>query len=492
VLALEDITKRYPGVTALAEARLALAPGRVHGLIGENGAGKSTLLRVLAGAAQPDAGRLLLDEQPVRFRTPRQAREAGITVIYQELALVPHLGADANLFLGMEPGRHGLLDRSAMRAAARDIFGRLGLTLPDPSVPVRRLSVAQQQLVELGRALARRARVIALDEPTATLTPAEVGHLFAQVRALRDAGAAVVFVSHRLEEIRTLADDLTILRDGQTVWSGPADAVDDAEIIRRMVGRDVEYVRQPAGRSPGETPVLEARGLARHPAFRDARLAVHAGEIVALAGLVGAGRTELARCLAGIDRPDEGAMTLGGGAYAPRSPREALARGVVYLPEDRKRDGLVPGLRVRENVTLSVLERWSRGGVVRLDAEREAAETATARVQLRPPDVERLARTLSGGNQQKVVLARALLADARVLIVDEPTRGVDVAAKIELHRRIRALADEGRAVLLISSELPEVLALADRVVVMREGRMTGALTAAEATAERIMTLAVAA
>jgi ABC-type sugar transport system ATPase subunit len=238
--------------------------------------------------------------------------------------------------------------------------------------------------------------------------------------------------------------------------------------------------------------VLEARGLARHPAFRDAGLAVRAGEIVALAGLVGAGRTELARCLAGIDRPDEGTMTLGGGVYAPRSPREALARGVVYLPEDRKRDGLVQGMRVRENVTLSVLDRWSRGGVVRLDAEREAAAAATARVQLRPPDVERLARTLSGGNQQKVVLARALLADARVLIVDEPTRGVDVAAKTELHRRIRALADEGRAVLLISSELPEVLALADRVVVMREGRMTGALTAAEATAERIMTLAVAA
>jgi ABC-type sugar transport system ATPase subunit len=492
VLALEDITKRYPGVTALTEARLALAPGRVHGLIGENGAGKSTLLRILAGAAQPDAGRLVLDGRPVRFRTPRQAREAGITVIYQELALVPQLGADANLFLGMEHGRHGLLDRRAMRAAATDILGRLGLVLPDPSVPVRRLSIAQQQLVELGRALARRARVIALDEPTATLTPAEVGHLFAQVRALRDAGAAVVFVSHRLEEIRALADDLTILRDGQTVWSGPADAVDDAEIIRRMVGRDVEYVRQPAGRAPGETPVLEARGLARHPAFRDAGLAVHAGEIVALAGLVGAGRTELARCLAGIDRPDEGTMTLSGGVYAPRSPREALARGVVYLPEDRKRDGLVPGMRVRENVTLSVLDRWSRGGVVRLDAEREAAESATARVQLRPPDVERLARTLSGGNQQKVVLARALLADARVLIVDEPTRGVDVAAKTELHRRIRVLADEGRAVLLISSELPEVLALADRVVVMREGRMTGALTAVEATAERIMTLAVAA
>ena len=492
MLALEDITKRYPGVTALADARLALAPGRVHGLIGENGAGKSTLLRILAGAAQPDAGRILLDGAPVRFQSPRQALEAGITVIYQELALVPALGADANLFLGMEPARRGLLDRAAMRTATRDILERLGLALADPSVPVQALSVAQRQLVELGRALVRRARVIALDEPTATLTPAEVAHLFTQVRQLKEAGSAIVFVSHRLDEIRALADDLTILRDGETVWSGPADALDDAEVIRRMVGRDVEYTRQPAGRPPEVEPTLEVHGLGRRPAFLDAELTLHAGEIVALAGLVGAGRTELARCLAGIDRPHAGTMTLSGIAYAPRSPRQALARGVVYLPEDRKRDGVVPGLRVRENVTLSVLGRWSPGGIVRQNPERAAAQAATARVQLRPPDIEREARTLSGGNQQKVLIARALLADAKVLIVDEPTRGVDVAAKTELHRQIRALADEGRAVLIVSSELPEVLALADRVVVMREGRITGVLTAAEATAERIMTLAVAA
>jgi len=491
-LALQDITKRYPGVTALADARLALAPGRIHGLVGENGAGKSTLLRILAGAAQPDAGRILLDGAPARFQTPRQALEAGVTVIYQELALVPALGADANLFLGMEPRHRGALDRAAMRATTREILGRLGLTLADPSAPVQTLSVAQQQLVELGRALVRRARVIALDEPTATLTPAEVAHLFRQVRQLRDAGAAIVFVSHRLEEIRALADDLTILRDGETVWTGPADALDDAEVIRRMVGRDVEYARQPAGRAPEVAPTLAVRGLGRRPAFHDAELAVHAGEIVALAGLVGAGRTELARCLAGIDRPTEGAMTLDAAPFAPRSPREALARGVVYLPEDRKRDGLVPGLLVRENVTLSVLRRWSRGGIVQRASEAAAAREATARVQLRPPDIEREARTLSGGNQQKVLIARALLAEAKVLIVDEPTRGVDVAAKTELHRQIRALADEGRAVVIVSSELPEVLALADRVVVMHEGRITGALTAAEATAERIMTLAVAA
>jgi ribose transport system ATP-binding protein len=492
VLALEDITKRYPGVTALAGVRLALAAGRIHGLVGENGAGKSTLLRILAGAAQPDDGRILLDGQPVRFPSPRRALEAGITVIYQELALIPELEADANLFLGMEHGRRGLLDRPSMRRAARETLARLGLILPAPGLPVRSLSLAKQQLVELGRALVRNARVIALDEPTATLTPAEVAHLFAQVRALRDAGTAIVFVSHRLDEIRALADDLTVLRDGRGVWHGRAADVDDAALIRLMVGRDVEYTRQPAGRGPAPEPLLVVRGLTREPAFRNVDFTLHAGEIVALAGLVGAGRTEVARCLAGVDRADAGALTLDGRDFAPTSPRAAVSRGVVYLPEDRKRDGLVVGLRVRENVTLSVLHRWTRAGVVRAGDERAAAGDVTARVQLRPPDIERETRTLSGGNQQKVVMARALLADARVLIVDEPTRGVDVGAKAELHRRIRLLADEGRAVLLISSELPEVLALADRIVVMREGRVTGMLPADGATPEAIMTLAVAA
>ena len=492
MFALEDITKRYPGVTALAGVHLALAPGRVHGLVGENGAGKSTLLRILAGAAQANEGRILLDGHPVRFPSPRQALEAGITVIYQELALIPELEADANLFLGMEHGRYGLLDRGAMRDAARETLARLGLTLPAPGVPVRSLSVARQQLVELGRALVRNARVIALDEPTATLTPGEVAHLFAQVRALRDAGSAIVFVSHRLDEVRAIADDLTVLRDGRAVWTGRAADVDDAALIRLMVGRDVEYARQPAARAAAAEPLLVVRGLSREPAFRNVDLTLHAGEIVALAGLVGAGRTEVARCLAGVDRPTAGTLTLDGRDYAPASPRAAVFRGVVYLPEDRKRDGLVLGLRVRENVTLPVLGRWSRAGVVRSGDERAAAADATARVQLRPPDIERETRTLSGGNQQKVVMARALLADARVLIVDEPTRGVDVGVKTELHRRIRMLADEGRAVLLISSELPEVLALADRIIVMREGRVTGTLAAAGATPEAIMTLAVAA
>jgi len=492
LLRLEDITKRYPGVTALDAVGLELAAGSVHGLIGENGAGKSTLLRILAGAERPDAGQVLLDGVPVTLVAPRQALDRGITVIYQELTLVPELGADANVFLGMEPARGLALDRRAMRERARETLASLGLPLADPGIPVKRLSIAQQQLVELARALVRQARVIALDEPTATLTQTEVTHLFGQIARLRDRGAGIIFVSHRLDEVRQIADEITVLRDGAAVWHGPARDVDDAGLIRLMVGRDVEYLRQPPAGPAAATPRLEVIGLTREPGFRDVSFTVRPGEIVALAGLVGAGRTEVARCLAGADRWTAGRVRLAGRDYRPRGPRDGIRRGLVYLPEDRKRDGLILGFTVGANTTLPVLRRFTRLGVVRAPAERHAAEEVVERIQLRPPDLDRVTRTLSGGNQQKVVLAKWLLADAEVLIVDEPTRGVDVGTKIELHRQIRALANHGKAVLVISSEMPEVLALADRIVVMREGRVAGELPAGEATAERIMALAVAA
>jgi ribose transport system ATP-binding protein len=489
-LKLEHISKRYPGVQALDSVDFQVEAGTVHALVGENGAGKSTLLKVIAGAEAPDQGTITLDGQPYVFRNPRAALVRGITVIYQELTLVPQLGADANIFLGMEMSRRGILDRETMRDAAAEALHTLGLYV-DPSTPVSQLSIAQQQLVELARALVRNARVIALDEPTATLTTSEVTHLFQQVDRLKSQGVGIVFVSHRLDEVRTLADRVTVLRDGVTVWSGPIDEVDDGELIRFMVGRDVEYVRLQAAQPPDPTALLEVRQLSKSGSFEDVSFSVHPGEIVAFAGLVGAGRTGMARCLAGADRWDEGTVQLAGQTYRPRSPRDAIARGIVYLPEDRKRDGLILGFKVGENTTLPVLDRFVTLGGLNRTAEHDAAQQAIARAQVRPLAVDRVTSTLSGGNQQKVVLAKWLLADADLLIFDEPTRGVDVGGKVELHRQIRALADEGKGVVVISSEMPEVLALADRVIVMREGRVTGEVSGTGAKAEDIMSLAVA-
>ena len=496
LLELSAVTKRYPGVVALDGVDLAVAPGTVHAIVGENGAGKSTLLKIIAGAERPDGGEIRWDGMPVAFESPRDALRRGITVIYQELALVPTLGADANIFLGMERSRGrggGLLDAPAMREASVKALAELGLFI-DPARPVGELSVAQRQLVELARALVRDARLVALDEPTATLSAHEVAHLAAQIESLTAKGIAVIFVSHRLEEVRRFASTITVLRDGRRVWTGATTAVDDAALIRHMVGRDVAYRRHPPaeGRVTDPQPLLEVRGLTRQPAFRDVSFTLRRGEITGMAGLVGAGRTEMARALAGIEPWSTGDVTLAGTPYRPRSPRDAIARRFAYLPEDRQRDGLVLGLRVRENITLPVLERFASRGGIRLQAERQAAQAAAIDVDLRPapPDIERPTRQLSGGNQQKVVLAKWLLANADVVVFDEPTRGVDVGAKVELHRQIRALADQGKAVVLISSELPELLALADRVLVMRAGRIVGELAGAALTPDAVMALAV--
>ena len=487
LLTLRGITKQYPGVTALDAVDFAVESGTVHALVGENGAGKSTLLKIVAGAERPDGGTMLWDGQPITSHSPREALLRGVTVIYQELALAPNLGAAANIYLGMEPRRRGLLDRGAMRAGAAAALADLGLVI-DPDRPVQELSVAQRQLVELARALVRDAKLVALDEPTATLTAHEVAHLVAQIEWLRAKGIGVVFVSHRLDEVRRLADSITVLRDGHRVWSGPAAAIDGPTLIRTMVGRDVVFERCPPGRPPEPAPLLSVRGLVRGRSIRDVSFDLRRGEILGLGGLVGAGRSEVARVLAGIDRPDGGTLLLDGRPYQPRSPAEAIRAGVVYFPEDRKRQGLVLGMRIRENITLPTLARVARGGLIRPEAERDVAQQAATRADVRPPEIERRAGHLSGGNQQKVVLAKWLLTDAEILIFDEPTRGVDIGAKTEIHRQIRALADAGKAVLVISSELPELIALADRAVVMREGRVQGEIKD-PLTPEAVMALA---
>lgn len=489
LLTMEGIEKSFPGVKALDEVSLELHAGEVLALVGENGAGKSTLIKVLSGAHRPDAGRLLLDGQPLVVATPADAQRAGIAVIYQEFNLVPTLSARENIFLGQEDAVGGFLRRRREHRAAVELFARMGVEI-DPEVPCRSLTVAQQQVVEIAKALSLRARILVMDEPTATLSSEEVERLFAIIRDLKRRGIGVIYISHRLDEVFEVADRVMVLRDGQHIATRPVGAVSRDELIEKMVGRRLEneFPKEPAAIGP---PRLVVRGLSRGSKVRNVSFQVRAGEVLALTGLVGSGRTETARLVFGADRPDSGAVELDGRLLRIRKPRDAIRSGICLLSEDRKAHGLVLAHSVRENFALPNLPHLHRLGFVVRGRELSALERLAGSLRIRMTSPEQRVRNLSGGNQQKVVLAKWLEANSEVIIFDEPTRGIDVGAKYEIYLLINHLAARGKAILMISSELPEVLGMADRILVMHEGRIAGEITdVANATQEQVLRYAV--
>ena len=484
---LRDISKRFGATQALDGVSLDLLSGEIHALVGENGAGKSTLVKILAGIHQPDSGSLVLDGRVTTLHGPAQARACGIAVVHQEPSLFPDLTVAENVFLGHAPGgRLGSIAWGEMRRAARRLFEELGVHL-DVGAPVRGLSMADQQLIEIAKALSVEARVLIMDEPTASLSAHEVERLFAIARQARDRGVAVLFVNHRLDEVFELSDRVSVFRDGRHVITAQAAALTRPDLIRHMVGRDVTMFPK-VGSAPGDV-LLEVSHLTRAGAFEDVSFALRSGEVLGFAGLVGAGRTEVARVLFGVDRADEGTIQLAGRPVRFESPSAALRNGLVYVPEDRHQDGLILDFSIASNVTLPILPRLFPRLFPRPAVERRLARRYVDRLQVRTTGVEQLVSALSGGNQQKVVIAKWLAAEPRVLILDEPTRGIDIGAKAEVHRIIADLAASGLGIILISSDLLEVLGMSDRILVMHEGRLTAELSRAEATQERVMVAA---
>lgn len=499
VLEARGIVKSFPGVRAVDGVSLVIYPGRVHAVLGENGAGKSTLMSILAGVIPPDSGTVLLDGRPVRFSSPRQAQEAGIAIIFQELSIVDVLTVAENIYLGREPvTAAGLIDYGRMNELAARLLARLDPAIR-PEVLAGELRVAQQQIVEIARALSLRARVIIMDEPTSALTAQETEALFRLIGELKREGVAVIYITHRLEEIRRLADDVTVLRDGRVVASGPAAEFSIDQIIRLMVGREVaeqfRYESCATGdvlfRAEAVTLFGSGRGHRRKPIVDGVSFEVCRGEVLGVFGLLGARRTELLEAVFGLHGSHAtGRLWLDGHAFFPRSPAEAIRAGLVLAPEDRKGAGLILEMSVCENTTLAVLDRFVRFGLIRSRAEAEFVQGYVDRLRIKTPSVRQQVRNLSGGTQQKVVLAKWLATTPRVLLLDEPTRGIDVNAKREIYGLINELARGGMGIVLVSSELPEIMALSDRVMVMCEGRKTAEFSRAEATEERIMEAAL--
>ncbi|MBI1317791.1 MAG: ATP-binding cassette domain-containing protein [Candidatus Hydrogenedens sp.] len=491
LLEVRGVSRRFPGVLALDGVSLQLAPGEVLAVIGENGAGKSTLMKILAGVQQADEGEVLLEGRPVRFGSVREAQQNGIALIHQELNLADNLSVGANIFLGSEPHRIGLIDFRAIEQRSAALLQRVGLQV-SPRTLVHRLSPGRQQLVEIAKALSLDARVLIMDEPTSSLSQAETERLYEVIRELSAAGVAVIYISHRLGEVKELAHRVTVLRDGKNAGELAKDEIRHDAMVRLMVGRDVVVEPREAPGLPTE-PRLRVRNLVS-PEYPEHKVSfeVFAGEIVGLAGLVGAGRTELLHTLFGVTPALGGSIELEGQALAIRHPLDAIRAGMALAPEDRKGQGLVLEMAIRENASLAAVRRDQRWGLLDFAAERALAKEAITRLNVRTPNDRKVVRLLSGGNQQKVVLGKWLALSPKLLLLDEPTRGIDVGAKQEIYRIMRALAEEGVAILFVSSEMEEVLQLSDRALVMHEGRISGALDRRHLTEEAVMALATGA
>ncbi|MGE3287319.1 MAG: sugar ABC transporter ATP-binding protein [Pseudonocardia sp.] len=490
LLEMRGVSRSFPGVLALDDMHLTLRGGEVLALVGENGAGKSTLMKVLSGIHAPDAGELLLDGEPVTVTGPKHAQELGISIIHQEFNLMPDLTVAQNVFIGREPRRAGLLlDERALNRRAQDLIDRLHLPLR-PTDVVGTLTVARQQMVEIAKALSYDARILIMDEPTAALTDAEVAVLHDIIRRFRRPGTGVVYISHRMDELKVVSDRITVIRDGRYVDTLDTATTTTAQVVARMVGREIRGDAGPEGVRPDRETLLTVDGLCTRALLRDVSFELRRGEILGFAGLMGAGRTVVARALVGADPMCAGTVTLRGRPVRIGGPADAARRRIGYLSEDRKHLGLLVEQDVTANVVLSSLaERFTRFGFVRAAAARAAARELVGSLRVKTPSLEQTVKNLSGGNQQKVVLAKWLAKDCDVLIVDEPTRGIDVGAKEEIYALLNDLAHRGKSIIMISSELPEVLRMSHRIVVMCEGRVTGELSAAEATQERVMHLA---
>lgn len=489
LLEMLDISKSFPGVQALDKVSFSLRPGEIHALVGENGAGKSTLIKVLSGVYSLDHGTIKIEGNSVEIASPAHAQALGIGAVQQELSLVPYLSVAENIFLGNQPkNRYGLIDHRQMKGDAANLLEELGVSI-DPSMQVGTLSIADRQMVAIARVVALDTRIVIFDEPTSSLTDRETEFLFSAIRRLREHGRAVIYISHRMEEIFELCDTVTVLRDGHWVGTAPVAEMDIAGLISRMIGRTVSDLFRKEEAEIGET-VLEVRNLHVQGLLEGVSFNVRRGEIVGLAGLVGAGRTELARAIFGDLRINEGEITVDGAVVRNRSPKDAIRAGIGLIPEDRKEAGLILEFSVARNISAAVLSRISRFGFIPFGRERNLAKGYVDKLGIQTPSVEQKVMYLSGGNQQRVVLAKWLAMNSKLLIVDEPTRGIDVGGKADIHSLLCALAKQGAGILMISSELPEVLAMSDRILVMRGGQIRGELPRDKASEEGIMRLAV--